>query len=104
MTPEEIKAMRGTEFTYVFDDGDTIRAFVKEYDPEVGLTLSSLEAETVNGWIPDPDVVDIEEDGTFCVGSYIDYDYINEVMELIRDTGKLPEGVGSSGIPTCNFR
>ena len=50
MKIEEAKAMQGTEFIYVYADGDEIPAFVKKFDPEVGLTCMSLEAETRDGY------------------------------------------------------
>jgi hypothetical protein len=67
MNIEEAKAMEGVEFDYIFEDGDTIRAYVKKFDPEIGLTCLSLETETKLGWRPSEG---IEEDGTFCVVAY----------------------------------
>lgn len=66
MTPEEAKKMEGVEFTYVFEDGDTIQAYVKKFDPEVGLTCLSLDTKTRLGWKPNNKRV-LEADGTFCV-------------------------------------
>ena len=45
-TNEEAKALRGTEFIYVFKDGDTIPAFIAEVDLKKGLTLKALEQFT----------------------------------------------------------
>ena len=64
MNIEEAKKMQGVEFTYIFEDGDTIQAYVKKFDPEVGLTCLSLATETKQGWAPTKGV---EDDGTFCV-------------------------------------
>ena len=65
MNDQEVRAMVGTEFIYEFDDGDTIPAYIKACDPQVGLTCYSLEPKTTrDGWRdPHPD----NSDGTFCV-------------------------------------
>ena len=66
MNNKEAKAMEGTEFTYIFSDGDEIRAYVKKYDPAIGLTCLTLDTETRDGWT-DTDARTLEPDGTFCV-------------------------------------
>jgi len=63
MNKVDLKSLEGTEFTYIFEDGDTIRAYVKKADPEIGVTCMTLETETAKGWKPD----DLEEDGTFAL-------------------------------------
>lgn len=50
MTPEEIKAMVGTEFTYVFSDGETVPAFVAAADSKIGLTCKALEQVADRGF------------------------------------------------------
>ena len=50
MTNEEAKEMQGVEFTYFYSDGDSINAYVKRYDPKIGLTCYTLETETRMGW------------------------------------------------------
>lgn len=65
---DEAKKMIGTEFTYVYEDGDTILAYVKAFDPEIGLTCYTLETETAEGWVSDN--VEIDPDGTWCVMGY----------------------------------
>ncbi|KKS16773.1 MAG: hypothetical protein UU74_C0033G0005 [Candidatus Woesebacteria bacterium GW2011_GWA1_41_7] len=67
MTPEEMKLMIGTEFTYIFEDGDSIPAYIKAFDPEIGLTCMTLDTETKEGWKPGPGSSVLEADGTFCV-------------------------------------
>jgi hypothetical protein len=50
ISTEEAIKMQGVEFTYIFEDGDSIPAYVKKFDPETGkLTCYSLEAETEEG-------------------------------------------------------
>jgi len=53
MNIQEAKAMEGTEFTFIFEDGDTIQAYVKKFDPEIGMSCYTLETETVMGYQPD---------------------------------------------------
>jgi hypothetical protein len=101
---EEAKKMVGTEFEYIFTDGDSIRAYVKKFDPEIGLTCLSLDTVTENGW-KDPNP---EEDGTMCV---IAFDFKNphhefsealSKLEEIRDTGKYLAIPGYGSI-SCAF-
>lgn len=109
MTPEEAKEMIGTEFVYVFEDGDTIPAYVKMFDPEIGFTCLSLETQTAEGWKPEKDDPGLEEDGTFCVIGY-DSDNYSHVMETalkclteIKETGKRVKlGPGRSPV-SCAF-
>lgn len=106
MTIEEAKKMLGVEFTYIFPSGDTIKAYVKAFDPEVGFSCYSLETESLNGWAPEPWVVDKEEDGTFCIVS-IDAGNLNAILEdlqEIKETGKLVAHRFGAGVgPICNF-
>lgn len=45
-TIEDAKKMLGTEFTYIFPDGDSIRAYVKAFDPKIGLSCWSFDLIT----------------------------------------------------------
>jgi len=38
ITIEEALALQGTDFTYYFNDGDSMLTYVKKFDPEVGLS------------------------------------------------------------------
>jgi len=109
LTIEEAKAMEGTEFTYIDPDGDTIQAYVKKFDPEVGLTCYSLSDKTDrDGWSP---IVPVESDGTFCC---IAMDFKNTPIEQalfdlceIRDTGSFNLGTRRNpglGHPVCSFQ
>jgi len=111
MTPEEAKKMEGTEFIYVYEDGDTIQAFVKKYDPKIGLTCLTLETESRMGHRGQKQ----EADGTWCV---VALDFMKEGrkakkkalrwLEKIRDTGQftgqgLRPSNSDSSSPVCVF-
>jgi hypothetical protein len=112
MTPEEAKAMVGTEFTYGYSDGDTIQAYVKKFDPEIGLTCISLETESKDGWTGAPGTHH-EADGTFCViglnfkqqGTNHSVEAALLILETIRDKGYFSFNSGSlfGGGASCAF-
>lgn len=87
---EEAKKMVGTEFTYVYEDGDEIKAYIKAFDPEIGLTCYTLETETRDGWYD----LGADEDGTWCViGCDFDCDQhiidaYEQYLPSIKDSGK----------------
>jgi hypothetical protein len=89
LTIEEAKKMIGTEFDYIFEDGDSIRAYVKKFDPEIGLTCMSLDIVTEKGW-KNPNS---EKDGTMCVIAF-NFRRGHKLLialyklEEIRNTGK----------------
>lgn len=107
MDIEHAKKMLGTEFVYHFEDGDTIKAYVKAFDPEIGLTCYSLEMFTDEGWSPDSDT-EKELDGTYCVMAHSfknGWHSLAEALEAlqeIEDTGHYI-GQGSSGSVHCAF-
>ncbi|MFA7287255.1 MAG: hypothetical protein WC055_00085 [Melioribacteraceae bacterium] len=105
VTIEEAKAMVGTEFTYVYPDGDTIQAYVNKFDPKIGFTCMSLDTYTRNGWTPSRGMT--EEDGTFCVLS-ADFKKHTphtslECLAEIRDTGMYVPSSVYAGRPNCAF-
>jgi hypothetical protein len=67
MTVEEIKAMVGTEFVYVFEDGDGIPAVVAAFDPKKGLTCLATTSETTSG-IDFSNLADAN--GNICIASF----------------------------------
>ena len=95
ITVEQAKAMVGTEFIYVFEDGDEILAYVKAFDPEVhGLTCYTLDHTTRDGWKKidhGQDETDMP-DGTWCVigGSIkvFGVDNFLKKLEIIKTTGR----------------
>ena len=108
ITPEEAKAMEGTEFIYEFSDGDTIPAFVKKFDPEVGLTCMTLATESTRDGYRPPLSQEIEADGTWCVMGYAftrtSLDAALAALTIIRDTGRCLAGsTGSVGATQCAF-
>jgi hypothetical protein len=114
VTIEEAKAMLGTEFIYRADYGE-VKAYVKAFDPEVGLTCYSLEDITSDGWQPDPENVEVDADGTWCVVgfdfTYEHHDIDDALTDLyyIKTTGVLapaevyPEGSRGFGNASCSF-
>lgn len=66
MKPEEIKKHLGTEFTYIYEDGDRVKAYIKVYDPKIGMSCFTLADKTRDGWTPGAHKK-IEEDGSWCV-------------------------------------
>jgi len=86
MEIEEAKKMEGTEFTYIFEDGDTIQAYVKKFDQKVGLTCLSLTTQTKDGWKPN-DKEFIEADGTFCVIGARSIPKCMAILEGIKEKG-----------------
>lgn len=95
---KEAKAMEGTEFTYIYSDEDSIRSYIKKFDPEIGLTALTIEIATKNGWVSPGKK---ESDGTWCVlGSDFSYpshtlENALKVLDIIKTTGSYK--AGSSG-------
>ena len=110
MDIEEAKKMEGTEFIYEFPCGDTIPAYVKKFDPKIGLTCLSLTSETEEGYQPNSSDPALEEDGTFClIGVNLRNGYhklqacFNRLKE-IKETGRyVCKNFSSGGITTCAF-
>lgn len=109
MTIEEAKKMVGTEFTFVYEDDDTIQAYVKKFDPAIGLTAVSLTTKTDrDGWSPSTGSPGVEKDGTFCViGIDVKYHNIEDALirlTTIRDTGKWAAESNAGGLSVnCAF-
>jgi hypothetical protein len=114
VTLEEAKGMLGTEFLYIYPDGETVRGYVKAFDLKVGLTCFSLETEASRGWTGHPNS-ERDPDGTWCL---IGFDFSKgdncysfgcpvkqalKVLTEIRDTGKHKVSYGSNGSASCAF-
>lgn len=107
ITIEEAKAAVGTEFVYELADGDSVRGYLKKFDPEIGCTCLTLETQTAKGLEPAP-WASIEDDGTWCL---VGADFrqqtgsLREVLSIIEEiimTGRVryrPVGGG----PACAF-
>lgn len=111
LTCEEVRAMRGVEFTYIFSDGDTIPAFVAEVQMGRGLTCKALCPKTKNGtmvWTEWEEENNPKEyDNIICYPSEIfnlDY-HIMRVLTTIKETGFYQTNKNRSGgaIASCSF-
>jgi hypothetical protein len=91
MTPEEMKAMEGTEFLYCFESGRTMKSYVKKVDPETGmLSCWSFSLTTDCGTLTfEPENDDEEREGACCVSSATDLTVCESKLEEIKSTGKL---------------
>lgn len=95
VTIEEAKKMIGTEFVYVTNDGATVPAYIKKFDPEIGLTALSLDTKLSDGYCPRAEELKTESDGTFCIlginFSIPGHRNLHDVLSLlheIKTTGK----------------
>lgn len=106
ITIEEARAMRGVEFTY-YVKGDSVKCYIKAFDPEIGLTCVSLGLITKRGIR----MRDTEGDGTSCV---MGYDFKKrsaslpralKALSLIDRTGSYRAGVSGTicGYAHCAF-
>ena len=99
--------MVGTEFTYVYPNGDSIQAYVKKFDPEIGLTCMSLETESAWGH----KCAKTEDDGTWCVigmsfkrGPFVLKRALAYLDQIAKTGGYMPSGtLRGCGIPNCHF-
>lgn len=104
MTIEEMRAMVGTEFTYVFEDSDTIPAVVAAFDPEIGFTCLATEVITDSG---EDFTGALDENGNLCligVPAKATY-FLHEVSVRLREikaTGAY-RNLAESGKPSCSF-
>lgn len=109
-TLEDAIAMRGTEFVYEWPNGEQIKAYVKEFNPDIGMTFWTLEEKGSYGWKGQPGT-EHDPDGTWClVGVDLkknpdSLEYCMEVLEEISKTGmrKPGESVLGFGTSTCSF-
>ena len=114
-TNEEAKAMRGTEFIYVYLSGNTVPAFVAEVDLEKGLTCKALSYLNSGGrpvWTLKERQLDPKNyDNLICI-PVEEFRGVEDVQELMQKTlAQIAEGKyfsrsgGSlfSNMYTCNF-
>ena len=83
LTVEEAMKMVGTEFDYIYEDGDTVRSYVKKFDPEIGLTCLTLETESLRGWKG----LNKEPDGTWCIMAH-DFKF-HSLKGALRDLSEI---------------
>lgn len=108
MTLEEMKAMVGTEFIYVYTDGDEIPGIVAAIDPEIGFTcLGTSEGTTTRDGYDFSDKID--ENNNHClIGLPADYiggfmEYVSSRLEEIKKTGRYRAKASMTGSPSCSF-
>lgn len=111
MDIEEAKKMVGTEFIYLYIDGDSILAYVKKFDPEIGLTCMTLETKTRRDGRK-PDEAQLEKDDTWCVIAHnfkIDPGSLEEALENLEEIKSTNYfqvsnySEGNTGDPSCAF-
>jgi len=90
MSPEEIMSFQGTEFTYVFSDGDTMPAYIKKIDLDKNLmSCWSFSLTTDQGYEFKPINDEEEIEGACCVVSPNTLNRIIKTITEIKSTGKL---------------
>lgn len=107
MTKEEAKKMEGTEFTYVFKDGDTMPAYVKKVDLESGkMSCWSFSLVTDGGFVFTPSNADEAREGAACVTIGLNWEETLERLTAIRDIGRWVDNEiedPSAFFPGCMF-
>ncbi|MCK4787449.1 MAG: hypothetical protein KAV87_27070 [Desulfobacteraceae bacterium] len=112
MSNEEIKAMVGTEFIYVFNDHAEIPAIIAAFDPAIGFTC--LATSLIDSLGDDLSEV-ADDDGNLCIFSLspeIHRVEISRGLTIIKCLGycdsESPETFGKHGpmvnVPRCNFQ
>jgi len=67
LTVEEAIKMQGTEFIYEFLNGDTMPAYIKKFDPKVGLSCWSFGFVTKQGHKFEPISAEEKAEGAVCL-------------------------------------
>jgi hypothetical protein len=105
MTPKEIMSFQGHEFTYVFEDGDTMPAYIKKIDLDKNfMSCWSFSLVTDNGIEFSP--LDDEEkaEGACCLFWENNLPGIIELLMGIKTTGKhLYQKTGIGSFEGCPF-
>jgi hypothetical protein len=90
MNLEEMKAMEGVEFTYVFEDGSSMPAYVKRFDIKTGkLSCWSFSLTTDSGYTFEPLNEDEEREQACCVCTGINKKESEKCLKEIKETGKI---------------
>jgi len=89
MTIEEIISFQGHEFTYVFEDEDTMSAYIKKIDLDKKImTYWSFSLVTDNGYEFYPLNDEEETEGACCLGYEDNLAGIIKILTEIKTTGK----------------
>lgn len=85
MTPEEIMSFQGVEFTYVFEDGDTMPAYIKKIDLNRNImSCWSFSLVTDQGYEFDPLNDEEKLEGACCLASPYTLKNIITILTLIK--------------------
>jgi len=97
MTPQEALTMQGTEFIYVFEDGDTMPAYVKKVDLErMIMSCWSFSLITGQGYGFDPMDEDEEIEQACCLSIPHGWEKIHDYLIQIKETGKFIQSAKKS--------
>jgi hypothetical protein len=105
MNLEEMKAMEGVGFTYVFEDGSSMPAYVKRFDIKTGkLSCWSFSLITDSGYTFEPLNEDEEREQACCVCIGRSKKESEKCLKEIKNTGVLlSESNVISYFPGCQF-
>jgi len=104
MTAKEIMSFQGHEFTYVFEDDDTMTAYIKKIDLEEELlTFWSFSLVTDNGCEFYPLGDEEETEGACCLGYEDNLAGIIKILTEIKTTGKYLPIQTSGSFVGCPF-
>jgi len=105
MTTEEIISFQGHEFIYMFEDEDTMQAYIKKIDLEEELlTYWSLSLRTDKGYKFTPLDEEEKTEGACCLGYEDNLADIIKMLTEIKMTKKyLPTQTGSGYFNGCPF-
>jgi len=97
MTHQEALAMQGTEFIYIFEDGDTMPAYVKKVDLEKMLiSCWSFSLTTDQGYVFWPKDRNEEIEGACCLCAPKTWERINDLLTQIKETGRADTSILST--------
>jgi len=111
-TNDEVKSFRGIEFTYIYQDGDSVQAFIAEADLTIGLTCKALDQFTSRDhyqlWSDDLETLDPKNyDNVICVraGEEGGLNKIQARLSSIIKTGKYIQDITNqfARMQTCAF-
>lgn len=88
MTDQEMFAMQGVEFIYMFEDGDWMPAYVKKVDiKRMVLTCWSFSFITNCGHIFEPIDDEEEKEGASCLFHQTDKEKVIKMLKQISEDG-----------------
>ena len=104
LTKKEILSFQGHEFTYVFENGDTMPAYIKKIDLKSNLcSYWSFSLTTNNGHTFKPLDDDEEKENACCLGKANLRGEIEKIINEIKKTGKVVCKYKSGHFTGCPF-